>query len=163
MVDGSLINRFDRHFSLLLLTYACGHLREISAKFGSRELLHAVYNYNTSVIRWHSLIFMHAMCVAYDYTPSTNACFPLVVTEPCFFIKSLESGFLSEPLKVPFNSVSRRGTLSCGRGRDRTLSLSHTHTRARSLVLVLPQPELASYVASLEWQHQSIRPGLLVI
>ena len=63
------------------------------------------------------------------YTSSTNACFPLVVTEPCFFIKSPDSGFFSEVLNVPFNRVSRRGTLSCVEGSTDTWNAQpHTHT-----------------------------------
>ena len=82
------------------------------------------------------------------YTSSTNACFPLVVTEPCFFIKSPDSGFFSEVLNVPFNRVSRRGTLSCVEGntdtwntqahtrtvRTGTHSHTHTHTLVRTHV-----------------------------
>ena len=76
------------------------------------------------------------------YTSSTNACFPLVVTEPCFFIKSPDRGFFSEVLNVPFNRVSRRGTLSCVDGNTDTHKLthvcigthSHTHTHTRTHV-----------------------------
>ena len=65
------------------------------------------------------------------YTSSTNACFPLVVTEPCFFIKSPDSGFFGEVLNVPFNRVSWIGTLGCVEGNADTNT--HTHTDTHSL------------------------------
>ena len=68
---------------------------------------------------------------SYGYTSSTNACFPLVVTEPCFFIKSPDSGFFGEVLNVPFNRVSWIGTLGCVEGNADTNT--HTHTDTHSL------------------------------